>query len=250
MVEIIRILDAIDQHDAHSAHVLLPEIYGELRRLAAQKLAREKPGQTLEPTALVHEAYLRLTRLKGQTLGQSGAFLRGRRGGHAANSGGKCPPQTTVSARGRSDSRGFGRVAIGGRSAVRHLVITRRRLGQVGRGRPDARPNWSSCVSTPDSQCRRSPTCLAFHSERPSGAGPMRGLGCTPRSVSRPLPIAELHKILSHIRCKFSQAGRSRVETCDRQSEPCARCGSAQTSIPLRVSTPLRGGIPRKTSHC
>ena len=60
MSEVTRILSAIEQGDPHAAEQLLPLVYEELRRLAAQKLAQEKPGQTLQPTALVHEAYLRL----------------------------------------------------------------------------------------------------------------------------------------------------------------------------------------------
>jgi RNA polymerase sigma factor (TIGR02999 family) len=60
MSEVTRILSAIDQGDPHAAEQLLPLVYDELRRLAAQKLAQEKPGQTLQATALVHEAYLRL----------------------------------------------------------------------------------------------------------------------------------------------------------------------------------------------
>jgi hypothetical protein len=60
MSDVTRILWAIDQGDAQAAEQLLPLVYEELRRLAAQKLAQEKPGQTLEATALVHEAYLRL----------------------------------------------------------------------------------------------------------------------------------------------------------------------------------------------
>ena len=60
MTEITRILSAIDGGDPQAAAQLLPLVYDELRRLAAQKLAQEKPGQTLDATALVHEAYLRL----------------------------------------------------------------------------------------------------------------------------------------------------------------------------------------------
>jgi RNA polymerase sigma factor (TIGR02999 family) len=60
MSEVTRILGAIEQGDPHAAEQLLPLVYEELRRLAAQKLAGEKPGQTLQATALVHEAYLRL----------------------------------------------------------------------------------------------------------------------------------------------------------------------------------------------
>ncbi len=60
MSEVTRILNAIEQGDLHAAAELLPLVYDELRKLAAQKLAQEKPGQTLEATALVHEVYLRL----------------------------------------------------------------------------------------------------------------------------------------------------------------------------------------------
>jgi RNA polymerase sigma factor (TIGR02999 family) len=60
MSEVTRILSAIEQGDPHAAEQLLPLVYAELRKLAAQKLAQEKPGQTLDATALVHEAYLRL----------------------------------------------------------------------------------------------------------------------------------------------------------------------------------------------
>jgi RNA polymerase sigma factor (TIGR02999 family) len=58
--EVTRILSAIEAGDPHAAEQLLPLVYDELRQLAAQRLAREKPGQTLQATALVHEAYLRL----------------------------------------------------------------------------------------------------------------------------------------------------------------------------------------------
>src|SRR5262249_52903593 len=60
MNEVTRILNALAQGDAKAAGQLLPLVYDELRRLAAQKLAREPAGQTLDATALVHEAYLRL----------------------------------------------------------------------------------------------------------------------------------------------------------------------------------------------
>jgi RNA polymerase sigma factor (TIGR02999 family) len=58
--EITQVLNAIEEGDPHAADQLLPLVYDELRKLAAQKLAQEKPGQTLQATALVHEAYLRL----------------------------------------------------------------------------------------------------------------------------------------------------------------------------------------------
>ena len=60
MKEVTRILSAIEAGDPHAAAQLLPLVYDELRQLAAVQMAREKPGQTLDATALVHEAYLRL----------------------------------------------------------------------------------------------------------------------------------------------------------------------------------------------
>src|SRR5438876_6326825 len=60
MSEVTQVLHAIAEGDPDAASQLLPLVYDELRKLAAQRLARESPGQTLQPTALVHEAYLRL----------------------------------------------------------------------------------------------------------------------------------------------------------------------------------------------
>jgi RNA polymerase sigma factor (TIGR02999 family) len=60
MNEVTQLLQALDRGDAKSADEFLPSVYEELRKLAASKMAREAPGQTLQPTALVHEAWLRL----------------------------------------------------------------------------------------------------------------------------------------------------------------------------------------------
>ena len=60
MNEVTRVLSQIDQGDPQAAEELLPLVYRELRKLAAAKLSQEQPGQTLQATALVHEAYLRL----------------------------------------------------------------------------------------------------------------------------------------------------------------------------------------------
>jgi RNA polymerase sigma factor (TIGR02999 family) len=65
MSEVTRILSAIEQGDPRAAEQLLPLVYDELRKLAAQKVAQEKPGQTLQATALVHEAYVRLVEVDG-----------------------------------------------------------------------------------------------------------------------------------------------------------------------------------------
>jgi RNA polymerase sigma factor (TIGR02999 family) len=75
MTEVTRILSAIEQGDAHAADRLLPLVYDELRRLAAQKLAQERPGQTLQATALVHEAYLRLVGVPARGWDSRGHFF-------------------------------------------------------------------------------------------------------------------------------------------------------------------------------
>jgi len=72
MNEVTRLLSAIQQGDPRAADELLPLVYDELRKLAAGRLAREKPGQTLQATALVHEAYLRLVGARGASDGWNG----------------------------------------------------------------------------------------------------------------------------------------------------------------------------------
>ena len=75
MTAVTETLDAIESGDPRAAELLLPLVYDELRRLAAQKLAGEKPGQTLQATALVHEAYLRLVGEQPQNWNGRGHFF-------------------------------------------------------------------------------------------------------------------------------------------------------------------------------
>jgi RNA polymerase sigma factor (TIGR02999 family) len=72
MTEVTRILSAIQDGDPRASDQLLPLVYDELRQLATQRLAQEKPGQTLQATALVHEAYLRLVSSTPSTAGPEG----------------------------------------------------------------------------------------------------------------------------------------------------------------------------------
>ncbi len=76
MNEVTRIINAIQQGDGQATEELLPIIYEELRSLAAQKLAQEKPGQTLQATALVHEAYIRLVEGASQDWNSRGHFFK------------------------------------------------------------------------------------------------------------------------------------------------------------------------------
>jgi len=75
MLHITQILDAVAQGDPQAASQLLPLVYEELRRLAARNLARETPGQTLDATGLVHEAYLRLVGRQGPIYKDRGHFF-------------------------------------------------------------------------------------------------------------------------------------------------------------------------------
>jgi RNA polymerase sigma factor (TIGR02999 family) len=76
MNEVTRILSTVEQGDPHAADQLLPFVYDELRKLAAERMSREKPGQTLSATALVHEAYVRLVDVeKAQHWNSRGHFF-------------------------------------------------------------------------------------------------------------------------------------------------------------------------------
>jgi RNA polymerase sigma factor (TIGR02999 family) len=75
MSDVTRILNAIEQGDTRAVDKLLPLVYEELRLLAAQKLSREPPGQTLQATALVHEAYIRLVGAEAQDWRSRGHFF-------------------------------------------------------------------------------------------------------------------------------------------------------------------------------
>ena len=75
MSEVTRIITSIQQGNAQAAEELLPLVYQELRKLAAQRMKQEKPGQTLQATALVHEAYIRLVGSEGQNWNSRGHFF-------------------------------------------------------------------------------------------------------------------------------------------------------------------------------
>lgn len=76
MSDVTRILNAIEQGDPQATEQLLPLVYDELRLLAAQKMSRESPGQTLQATALVHEAYLRLAGAEDRNWDNMGHFFK------------------------------------------------------------------------------------------------------------------------------------------------------------------------------
>jgi DNA-directed RNA polymerase specialized sigma24 family protein len=129
MSEVTRILHAIDVGDPQAAEQLLPLVYDELRKLAAARLAHEKPGQTLQATALVHEAYLRLVGPVGQ---------RSEVGGQRSNQGQPTPDP-------RSPTPGYssrGHFFAAAAEAMRRILVEQaRRKGRDKHGGQLARCN-------------------------------------------------------------------------------------------------------------
>src|SRR5262249_22522225 len=111
MSDVTSILSAIEQGDPHAAEQLLPLVYEELRKLAALKLAQEKPGQTLEATALVHEAYLRLVASPGC---EAGAEPRWNTRGHFFAAAAEAMRRILVeqARRKQADKHGGGRLRV------------------------------------------------------------------------------------------------------------------------------------------
>ena len=151
MSDITAILSAVDRGDPTAAEKLLPLVYDELRKLAARQLAREKPGQTLQATALVHEAYLRIAGGEsGSALGQSGPLFRGGRGSHAPHPCGERRGESKVSkGAAASGSKAWRRIPVCRRGASIHWRswrFTNRSTGWPPS--PRERPNWSNCVTS------------------------------------------------------------------------------------------------------
>jgi RNA polymerase sigma factor (TIGR02999 family) len=182
MSDVTRILTAIDQGDAHAAAQLLPLVYDELRKLAAQRLAREAPGQTLQPTALVHEAYLRLVEVEKAQLWNSR--------GHFFAAAAEAMRRILVErARQRHSSKRGGLFARHDLDAIdladdeppEVLLALDGALPSWPRPTP-WRPTWSNCGTSPDYRCRRRPTYSASPRERRGVCGPSPGPGFAARS--------------------------------------------------------------------
>jgi RNA polymerase sigma factor (TIGR02999 family) len=138
MSEVTRILSAIEQGDPQAAERLLPLVYDELRKLAAAKLAQEKPDQTLEATALVHAAYLRLVGVAEPQV------YRDRRHFFAAAAGAMRRILIDQARRKQSDKRGGGRRRPlrdpPSRRPAGHAISGQVEAGRAGPDRPVDRP--------------------------------------------------------------------------------------------------------------
>jgi RNA polymerase sigma factor (sigma-70 family) len=148
MSEVSQILAAIDHGDPRAAEQLLPLVYDELRKLAAAKLAHEKPGQTLQATALVHEAYLRLAGNQGARSQEPGASQEVAQSPPAPGSRPLDPGSRSLAP--GFDSRGHF-FAAAAEAMRRILVEAARRKGRLKRGGDLARePVEEEAISAPE----------------------------------------------------------------------------------------------------
>ena len=148
MSDVTQILSEIEHGDPAAAEQLLPLVYDELRKLAAAKLASEKPGQTLQATALVHEAYLRLVDVeKVQHWDSPRPFLcRGGRS-DAADPRGKCSPQRTQKTRRRFEARGTAMTRTWRRPpSDEHLLAIDEALDSLAAERPSGRRTGQAAI--------------------------------------------------------------------------------------------------------
>ena len=183
MTEVTQILRRIEQGEPIAAERLLPLVYDELKKLAAARLAHELPGQTLQPTALVHEAYVRLVDVKQAQEWESR--------GHFFAAAAEAMRRILVDAarRKRREKHGGDR---------KRVALRRRRAGGSGSpSRPRSRSTppspvwpprthkrrgWSNCGTSPGYPWPRRRKCLASRRARRTVCGPMPAPGCTRKS--------------------------------------------------------------------
>jgi hypothetical protein len=191
MNDVTRILSAIEEGDPHASEQLLPLVYDELRKLAAQKLVQEKQGQTLQATALVHEAYLRLIGFDPpQSWDSRGHFF-------AAAAEAMRRILIDSARRKRRPKHGGGRHRVNLDEALCLGEAAERQPAGSGRGarrtrarRILPRPNSSSSISSPAWDWKRPVRSWASRTGPPSGTGPMRVPGCTRLSAMPRRPPA------------------------------------------------------------
>ena len=250
MADVTQILAAIEQGDAHAPEELLPLVYDELRRLAAEKLAHERAGQTLQATALVHEAYLRLV---GGNQTQDWA---GRRHFFAAAAEAmrrilidRARHKQTMKAGG-----GLRRLDLDNIEPILEedngdrLLALDEGLRQLEAERPRARPSGSSSSSSPAVHRRtgRLPRSASFHLHRREGLGvrPSLASGWRLRPQVRPPRQADLPGA-SIWACsqRFTPDRSSRMTPCTPLSpaatwapgSPAGRHPPAAANVAIRV---------------
>ena len=184
MTDVTRILTAIERGEANATDDLLPLVYEELRLLAAQKLSRESPGQTLQATALVHEAYLRL-------LGGDGQNWQGRRHFFAAAAEAMRRILVENARRKKSLKRGGGhiRISLEGIDAApdarpEELLALDEALTQLA-AEDSVKAELVTLRFLPASPSTRPPRCSAFLARRRSVTGRLPARGSSRRCAKR-----------------------------------------------------------------
>ena len=246
MNDVTRILSAIEQGDPQAAEQLLPLVYDELRKLAAQKLAQEKPGQTLQATALVHEAYLRLVgRRRGPALGQPRPLLRRRGRGHAADPRRERPPQA---ARRSAAAAGSGSSStpteIAAPAAPTTCSPSTRPSTELAADDPQAAELVKLRYFAGSDDRARPPRSWASRPRRPTASGLTPGPGCSRRSGDargRLRTTAAIDKFLrffaqSGAETSHCEVGALRGESRDGRRHD--RASKPSSSRPSRATTP------------
>ncbi len=177
--------DVLIHDKAQTARELLPLVYGELRRLAALRLAHESPGQTLQPAALVHEAYLRVVGADGAKPWDNRAHFSPPRPRPCGGSWSTVP--ATASALSVAAAAGTGRrstsTGLSLTTPTPMISLTSTWPWRNWPGSIPAPPSWSSCVSSPGSHSMRQLRSWAWSAARPSATGLLRVPGCFGSSV-------------------------------------------------------------------
>ncbi len=238
------ILSTIERCGDHRAEQLLPLVYDELRKLAAQKLAQEKPGQTLQATALVHEAYLRLV--------GSGETRRWSSRGHFFAAAAEAMRRILVEHARRRQSLKRGEAGSGSSSSRSRSSPRVFPTDSWSWTRPSASSpppirsprNWSSSGISPGSRSSRRRRCWRSRRGRPTRSGRMPGRGCSRNSGATVRPGADAE----------AGAGTGRIGTIMydpggyEPDAPASACPPPTSPTRQRVhARPLRA---RRASEC
>ena len=207
MNDVTRILSAIEQGDPQTPDELLPLVYDELRKLAAQKLAREAPGQTLQATALVHEAYVRLVDTERiQSWESRGHFFAAAAEAMRRILIENARRKQTEKHGGSESRRSIDEVEIDPRHPPKTSSPSMRR-SRSWRSKTRSRPSSSTCVTSPAYRSKTPRKSSASPAQRPIATGitPRSGCiaSCTGRTdrriIQESLPAREpLPKLFSH----------------------------------------------------
>jgi RNA polymerase sigma factor (TIGR02999 family) len=179
MSDVSRILNAIDQDEPRAAEELLPLVYKELRQLAARKLRHEAAGHTLQATALVHEAYLRLVdQDRAQAWNSRGHFFAAAAEAMRRILVENARRKTRVKHGGSRRRLPLERLELAVELPVDNLIALDEALTALVAATL-RQPSWSTCTASPAYPSKRPPRSWAARPEPPTATGPSPAPGCT-----------------------------------------------------------------------